>query len=203
MKKTDGESKKSPKNDQNSQRNTPQSAILKVLSRKKAVSLDNLKSEAETSLLGDFKGQYKAGAKPSYAISRTIKAMIDGGLAEILSAGQSDFVRITPEGRQKLYRDELSSTSMPISRTWDGKWRMILLDLPEDRKNEREALRYLLKKAGFSMLKNSVWISPFPFEQFFSNIKKDLNLTTEMMIVTTDTIDPETEKALFAIFSLQ
>jgi phenylacetic acid degradation operon negative regulatory protein len=196
MKKNAGESKKTD-------RNNPQSAILKVLSRKKAVALDKLKSEAETHLLGGSKAQYKDTAKPSYAISRTIKAMIDGGLAEILSAGQSDFVRITPEGRQKLYRDELTSTNMPISRTWDGKWRMVLLDLPEDRKNEREALRYLLKKAGFSMLKNSVWISPFPFEQFFSNIKKDLNLTTEMIIMTTDSVDPETEKALFGIFNFQ
>lgn len=181
-------------------RNSPQSAILKVLSRKKAVSLDKLKYEAETNLLGGTKGQYKTNTKPSYAISRTIKAMIDGGLAELLSAGQNDFVRITAEGRQKLYRDELGSTTMPISREWDGKWRVILLDIPEDRKNEREALRYLLKKAGFSLLKNSVWISPFPFEQFFSNIKKDLNLTTEMMIMTTDSVDTETEKVLFEVF---
>ncbi len=181
-------------------KNNPQSAILKVLGRKKAVSLDKLKSESETALLGDFKGQYKGSAKPSYAIARTIKAMIDTGLAEVLSAGQSDFVRITAAGREKLYRDELSSTSMPISRTWDGKWRLVMIDLPEDRKNEREALRYLLKKAGFELLKNSVWVSPFPFEQFFSNIKKDLGLTTEMMIVVTDTIDTETEKVLFEVF---
>lgn len=181
-------------------RNNPQSAILKVLSRKKAVSLEKLKDEAESKLLGGPKGHYKAGTKPSYAISRTIKAMIDGGLAELLSAGQNDFVRITAEGRQKLYRDELGSTTLPISREWDGKWRVILLDIPEDRKSEREALRYLLKKAGFSLLKNSVWISPFPFEQFFSNIKKDLNLSTEMMIITTDSIDAETEKMLFEVF---
>lgn len=188
--------KKSSKNP----RNSPQSAILKVLSRKKAVSVDQLKNEAENSLVGDLKAHYKENVKPSYAISRTLKAMVDGGLAEILSAGQSDFVRITAVGRQKLYRDELSSTTMPISRTWDSKWRFIMLDLPEDRKNEREALRYLLKKAGFALLKNSVWVSPFPFEQFFTNIKKDLGLSAEMMIVTTDTIDPDTEKILFDIF---
>jgi DNA-binding transcriptional regulator PaaX len=163
-----------------------QSAILKTLSRTKAISVDKLKENAT--------------GKRLYAVGRTIKAMVDTGLAELLSAGQSDFLRITAFGREKLYRDELSSGTMPISRTWDGKWRMIMLDLPEDRKNEREALRYLLKKAGFELLKNSVWVSPFPFEQFFMNIKKDLNLTTELMIVTTDSLDSETEKALFEIF---
>ncbi len=177
-------------------KNSPQSSILRLLRRTKAVSLDNLQSLTEGTLSGEYKGK----SKPSYAISRTIKAIIDSGLAETISGGQSDFVRITPEGRQKSYRDELAGTSMPISRTWDGKWRMIILDLPESRKSERESLRYLLKKAGFSILKNSVWISPFPFEQFFSNIKKDLGLTTEMIIVTTDTIDIETDKELLKIF---
>ena len=71
---------------------------------------------------------------------------------------------------------------------------MILLDLPEDRKSEREALRYLLKKAGFMCIKNSVWISMYPYENLFTNIKKDLGLTTEMMIVVTDKIDKETEE---------
>ncbi len=183
--------------EQKTTRNNPQTAILKALSRRKAVSLDQLRSDTETLIGGDFKGKQK----PSYAISRTIKAMIDGGLAEVLSAGQSDFLRITSAGREKLYRDELSSGSMPISRTWDGKWRMIMLDLPEDRKSEREALRYLLKKAGFAMLKNSVWVSPFPFEHFFANIKKDLGLSTELMIVVTDSIDESAEKMLFEIFA--
>jgi len=69
------------------------------------------------------------------------------------------------------------------------------LDVSEDRKAEREGLRYLLKKAGFILLKNSVWISPYPFEHLFMNIKKDLGLTTEIMIFVTDTLDPETEAA--------
>ena len=72
--------------------------------------------------------------------------------------------------------------------------------LPENRKSERESLRYLLKKAGFVCLKNSAWISPFPFEHLFTNIKNDLGLTTEMMIIVTEFIDDETKKVLFETF---
>ena len=42
---------------------------------------------------------------------------------------------------------------------------------------------------------NTVWISPFPYEHLFTNIKKDLNLTTELMILVTDKLDPETNLA--------
>ena len=73
------------------------------------------------------------------------------------------------------------------------------MNIPEERKNEREALRYLLKKAGFVCLKNSVWISMYPFEHLFFNIKKDLNLSTEFIIIVTDKIDNETEKRFFSI----
>ena len=56
-------------------------------------------------------------------------------------------------------------------------------------------MRYLLKKANFTCIKNTVWISPLPYENLFSNIKKDLNLATELMIIVTDKLDTETNKA--------
>jgi hypothetical protein len=69
------------------------------------------------------------------------------------------------------------------------------LDMPEDRKSEREALRYLLKKANFICVKNTVWISPYPYEHLFTNIKKDLGIGNELMIIVTDKLDSETNLA--------
>ena len=40
----------------------------------------------------------------------------------------------------------------------------------------------------------------YPYEYLFTNIKNDLNLTTEMMIVVTDKIDKETEKEFLSIY---
>jgi len=56
-------------------------------------------------------------------------------------------------------------------------------------------LRYLLKKADFVCIKNTIWISPYPYEHLFTNIKKGLGLGTELMIIVTDKIDDETKKA--------
>jgi DNA-binding transcriptional regulator PaaX len=166
----------------------PQNKILKVLSRKKAVPVDELHGSTLS--------------KEKYALTRSIKNMLKSGLAELLPTDQSEYLRITSLGRQKLHRDELGNTTMPISKNWDGKWRIVMLDLPEDRKDEREALRYLLKKAGFVCLKNSVWISPLPYEYLFANIKKDFNLTTELMVVVSDKIDQATEKAFFELMKM-
>ena len=135
-----------------------------------------------------------------YALTRSLKNLREAGLVEHISSGQNDYARLTKEGKKKMHSLKLDSDTMLVNTSWDGFWRIILLDLPENRKSERESLRYLLKKAGFVCLKNSAWISPFPFEHLFTNIKKDLGLTMEMMIIVTEHIDEETKKFLFETF---
>jgi DNA-binding transcriptional regulator PaaX len=160
--------------------------ILKILGEKPAIPLESFK-DVDSS-------------KVSYAMTRSIKNLIESGCAEILNSSNQKFIRITKEGKTKLNALRLEGEDALVPSSWDGFWRIILLDLPENRKAERESLRYLLKKAGFVCLKNSAWISPFPYEHLFTNIKKDLGLTTEMMIFVTEFIDEESKKVLFETF---
>ncbi len=160
--------------------------ILKKLAEKPAVALESLKN--------------KEDPKASYALSRALKSLVEAGFAEIHTSDRESYAKLTKAGKNKVNTLKLTSPEALVSANWDGFWRIILLDLPESRKHERESLRYLLKKAGFVCLKNSAWISPLPYEHLFTNIKKDLNLTTELMIIVTDNIDPETKKFLFENF---
>ena len=169
--------------------------ILNSLAGKKAVSLPELKAGVGSRALKP------ALPAESYAITRSIKNLADTGLIETLEAGQGSFARLTQKGRQKVASLKLDSRESLANPNWDGKWRIILLDLPEDRKAERESLRYLLKKAGFIRLKNSAWVSPFPFEFLFQNLKKDFGLSTELMIILTESLDTETDTELRRLYS--
>ena len=156
-------------------------SILKKLAGKQAVPFENLQNEITEK-------------KEKYALTRSIKNMMTDGLVECFNTEYNKYFRLTNEGKQKYNQISIESESSLVSTKWDGYWRIIIIDLPEERKSERDAIRYLLKKAGFNCLKNSVWISMYPFEHLFTNIKKDLNLSSEMMILVTDKIDEETEK---------
>lgn len=180
----------------NSKKTNIQEKILSFLQSKKAINKTILTQELEN----DFEGNFEASGKPKYAINRSLKTLSETGLIEEIETPHSAFVRITPEGRHKLRNLKLSSPTSLISTSWDGYWRMVLIDLPESRKSERNSFRYILKKAGFIMLKNSVWVSPYPFEHLFMNLKQDMGLTTEITILVTQLIDPETEKELIKIF---
>jgi len=159
--------------------------ILKKLAEQPAVSVDELKN---------------ADAKTSYAITRALKNLEEEGCAEIHQSDRQNYAKITAHGKTRLNSMTLAGEDALVPQTWDGFWRIILLDLPENRKSERQSLRYLLKKAGFVCLKNSAWISPYPFEHLFTNIKKDLGLSTEMIIIVTQFLDEETKKVLFETF---
>lgn len=163
--------------------------ILKKLAERPAVSVEEITTPEP---LLNKEGRY--------AVTRSLKNLMEAGYAELRNSDNQKFIKITPKGRVKLNSITLESEDALVPQTWDGYWRIILLDLPEVRKSERESLRYLLKKAGFVCLKNSAWISPYPFEHLFTNIKKDLGLTTEMMIIVTQFIDEETKKILFDAF---
>lgn len=44
---------------------------------------------------------------------------------------------------------------------WDGKWRLVVFDVPEKKKPAREALRRKLRELGFYELQKSVFVFPF------------------------------------------
>ncbi len=155
--------------------------ILKKLQGKPAVNMEILKSAEDP--------------KHSYALTRTLKSLIESGCVEKIESAHESFAKITHKGLAKLNTMSLDGDGALVSNAWDGQWRIIILDIGEDRKSERESLRYLLKKANFVCIKNTVWISPLPYEHLFANIKKDLGLTTELMIMVTDKLDPETSVA--------
>lgn len=200
----------------NSKKPNIQKAILKILAEKPAVSINELNKKI-THFSPPFQGGvperrggnskittpnpllHKEGEKSNYALTRSLKGLQEAGLIEKISSSQSDYVRLTPKGKNKLNCIKLEGDAALVPNTWDGFWRIIILDIPEERKSEREALRYLLKKANFTCVKNTVWISPLPYENLFTNIKKDLGLGTELMIIVTDKLDTETNAAFLKI----
>lgn len=155
--------------------------ILKILAEKPAIPLDTIKDTKDS--------------KTGYAFTRSIKNLVESGCIEMLKSDNKSYLKLTKKGRNKLNCIKLEGDGTLVSTVWDELWRIIILDIPEDRKSEREALRYLLKKANFVCVKNTVWISPYPYENLFTNIKKDLGLGTELMIIVTDKLDEETKFA--------
>ena len=172
-----------------------QELILNFLSGKRAVRQKELGKDIEI-FIQESDDDYCGSTKPKYAISRILKKMIDDEVVEEHETDFSSFLSLTKTGRNKLRNIKLSSRNHLISTDWDGYWRIVIIDIPEERKSERDALRYVLKKAQFVQIKNSMWISPYPMEHMMIGMKEDLEMHEEIMIFVTDKLDPDTERVL-------
>lgn len=176
-----------------SKKKSIQELILNILSGKRASRTDDVKLDVERII--NERGD-KRKVKPRYLISRAIKDMVEKDMITEYETEQSSFLSLASSGRHKLRSIRLSAKNHLVSTTWDGFWRIVILDIPESQKSERDAVRYLLKKAQFVQLKNSVWISPFPLEHMMINVKEDLNLSEEIMVIVTNKLDSDTEQLL-------
>ena len=65
---------------------------------------------------------------------------------------------LTKEGASKALK---ASFKLDKKRRSDGKWTMLIFDIPENRRKLRGLLRSVIYNAGFKMLQKSVWISPY------------------------------------------
>ena len=56
---------------------------------------------------------------------------------------------LTKAGHKKLFLLKLTKSKLRNRKKWDGKWRIVVFDIPEKKKAAREALRKKLKDLGF------------------------------------------------------
>lgn len=79
-----------------------------------------------------------------------------GWLKSTLKKGER-FITLTSVG-QRFIEQTLAQAKQ--DSPWDGAWRVVLFDIPENRRSLRSRLRLLLKEMGFGQFQASVWASP-------------------------------------------
>jgi len=70
---------------------------------------------------------------------------------------------LTPKGRIEIIKIILWKKLE--NKKWDGKWRVIIFDIPEMNRRDRDFLRRELKWISFLELQKSVWIFPYNMER--------------------------------------
>ena len=70
-------------------------------------------------------------------------------------------IELTEKGRLKAIEYSLLKRLKIKDKKWDGKWRMLIFDVPERLRNGRNALRWKIKKLGFCELQKSVFVIPY------------------------------------------
>lgn len=83
--------------------------------------------------------------------------------------------RVLPNGEIKVILDKLGkeyelvyrfdTLQLDKEKKWDRKWRMVVFDIPEQKKKARDALRNKLKLLGLYPVQDSVFLTPHNCEK--------------------------------------
>ena len=76
-------------------------------------------------------------------------------------------VKLTNKGKKRLAEYSLDMLEIKKPKKWDGKWRILMFDIPVHPKRynaAREALRNKIKELGFYQIQKSVWVYPYECE---------------------------------------
>lgn len=137
--------------------------------------------------------------KHRYIAETITQAIRDGYVKKEYVENKPAFL-LTEKGVRQLDLYRMRDKAQERPEKWDGKWRIVMFDVFEKRRKARDLLRRELASFGFRRLQNSVWIYPYPCEEFITLLKTDMRFGRNVLYIVTEKI--ETNKILQKHFKL-
>lgn len=125
------------------------------------------------------------GSRQKEIINRARDRMVRQGLL----ARDGFKVRLTVKGKKMLERMHTRKTIGRSPRDWDGKWRILIFDIPEYRKGVRDKMRRMLHDIGFMRIQQSVWAYPYDCEDYVALLKADFKIGKDLLYLIVEEME--------------
>jgi phenylacetic acid degradation operon negative regulatory protein len=116
--------------------------------------------------------------------------LLRNGYIRYVDKNNERFLRITKKGGLEIL---LAKAKIRKSENWDGKWRVIIFDIPEDSHTERDRFRRMLKNFNYRQLQASVFISPHALNREAVRYLKDTGLMNYIRFLKVEEMDDDSD----------
>ena len=134
-------------------------------------------------------GLIPRSSNDSSTIGRARRRLIRKGL---LVKSDSGFLRLSNTGAAKVRMLEAQYSDKRPPR-WDGRWRVLIFDVPEYRKSIRDKIRRTLMHVGFIRLQDSVWVCPYDCEDLIVLLKADFKIGKDLLYMIVDELEGDAD----------
>ena len=113
------------------------------------------------------------------------------GYIETFVEGKEKYVELTAKGKKRA--NELLIEDLEINRPpkWDKKWRVVIFDIPEDKRHNRDIFRERIINLGFIQIQKSVYVYPFECAQEIAFVSNYLSVQKFVTIMIAEIIQGE------------
>lgn len=98
---------------------------------------------------------------------------------------------LTKKGKRQALRFNVEKMKVVTPKRWDGKWRIVIYDIPERLRRLRGELHAQLHMLGFHELQHSVFVHPFPCEKEIEFLVELYDARKYVRFIVADSIDNE------------
>ncbi len=114
----------------------------------------------------------------------------------LIKKDYNDIIALTELGRKQalfsFIKAELHSHKKE-GQKWDGGWRIVFFDIPENKRKYRDYLRKVLKAIGFQEFQKSIWAYPFPVPSFLKELLFEDSIKPHVRFITTNLVDDDSD----------
>lgn len=124
------------------------------------------------------------------ALDQSLKKLLKRGCIRFAQGTNGWRIELTEKGRAELISFETRERLIKQGR-WDGKWRILIFDIEEQRKNIREKVRRTLQNLGFYRLQDSVWVFPYECEEVLELLRTRYGVRHDALFVHANRISKD------------
>lgn len=128
-------------------------------------------------------------------LGRVIKRLEKQEMISVTSNSNETVIEITEKGKRRLLEYDFENITLKTKRR-DGKWRLVIFDIPEIKKNARDVFRRKLLQLGFVRLQDSVFASAYPCKKEIDFLCHFLEISDFVTIASVNEIE-RGEKLIF------
>ncbi|MEK7115523.1 MAG: CRISPR-associated endonuclease Cas2 [Patescibacteria group bacterium] len=114
--------------------------------------------------------------------------------------GAGGYFTLTAAGKIRAMRRKIETMKIAPQKNWDGKWRIVMFDISEEKKMARRAVNHALKKLGCVQYQKSVFIIPFPCKTEIDFVGECFGVRNSIRLVLAEHIEGENNlKKIFKV----
>ena len=121
-------------------------------------------------------------------LGRIIKRLEKQEMISIKEDGDKVSIEITEKGKKRLLEYDFENIELK-SKKRDGKWRIIIFDVPEGKKKNRDAFRRKLLQLSCIRFQDSVFVSAYPCKDEIDFLSNYLEISDFVTLLTVGRIE--------------
>ncbi len=161
------------------------SDVLKILGVSSIVIASAVFPNIPSAIVAVHKGWRKFNKRD---LGKIIKRLERQEMLLIRESGEQITIEITEKGKRRLLEYSFENISLK-AKPRDGKWRLVMFDIPNEKKNNRDVFRRKLLQLGLISLQESVFVSAFPCKEEIDFLCHYLQISDFVTLVVLDSIE--------------